>query len=76
MLVRLAENYWVLGKVIRANRDPSAVREEHLSVLAAIERGDADEAERRMREHIRAGRRAIELQMAEGRFAPQWVTEQ
>ena len=72
-LIRLAENYCVLGKIVRGNRDPYVVREEHLAILQAIEDGRGDDAERVMREHIRAGKRAIEEQLARGEFVPQWV---
>ena len=37
MLVRLAHNYRVLGKFVRANRDPKIIRDEHMSILKAIE---------------------------------------
>ncbi len=37
--------------------------------------GVGRETERRMREHIRAGKVAIEKQIAEGTFVPQWVRE-
>ncbi len=73
MLLRLADNYRVLGKVIRANRDPHAVREEHLGILKAIEEGKGEDAERLMREHIRAGKKAVEEQVAKGEFVPHWV---
>jgi len=73
MLMRLAENYWVLGKVVRASRDPEAVFEEHAAILKAIEDGRAEDAERLTREHVRAGREAIARQIAEGRFRPLWV---
>ncbi|MBN1555262.1 MAG: GntR family transcriptional regulator [Phycisphaerae bacterium] len=73
MLKRLADNYRVLGKVVRANRDPRAVWSEHMSILDAVEQGDSEQAEFRMRQHIRAGRLAIEKQIIEGSFVPQWV---
>lgn len=73
MLKRLADNYRVLGKVVRANRDPQTVRDEHMAILEAIERGDSQQAEERMRQHIHAGRLAIEKQVADGSFVPHWV---
>jgi DNA-binding GntR family transcriptional regulator len=73
MLKRLSSNYRVLGKVVRANRDPKTARDEHLAVLKAVEEGRADDAERLMREHIRAGKKAVEEQMAKGEFVPHWV---
>jgi len=73
MLIRLADNYGVLGKVIQLSRDPEAVRTEHRSVLRAIEGGRPDEAEQLMREHIRTGKRALEEEIARGRFVPRWL---
>jgi DNA-binding GntR family transcriptional regulator len=73
MLLRLADNYRVLGKVVRANREPNRVCEDHLAVLKAIEEGKSEEAERLMREHIRAGKVAIQEQAKKGDFVPQWV---
>ncbi len=73
MLERLTESYRVLGKVLRVDRSPRAVRDEHLGILKAIERNEPEEAERRMRRHIRAGKRVIERQAASGTFVPQWV---
>ena len=73
MLVRLAHNYRVLGKFVRANRDPKLIRDEHMGILNAIEEGRADDAERLMREHIEAARAAIERSMKSESFEPQWV---
>jgi len=73
MLIRLAENYRVLGKVIRVGRDPDAVRQEHLAILTAIEANHPREAEQLMREHIRAGRQAVQEQVKTGKFVPRWV---
>lgn len=75
MLQRLADNYRVLGKVVRANRDPQVVWNEHMAILEAIEQGDSDLAETRMRQHIRAARLAIEKQIADGSFVPHWIKE-
>lgn len=73
MLKRLADNYRVLGKIIRVNRDAAASRDEHLAILKAIELGHTDEAEHQVRKHIRAGKDALQQQVAEGEFVPQWV---
>ena len=73
MLIRLADNYRALGKFVRANRDPEVVRDEHLAILKAIDRGRAAEAERLMKEHVNAARMAVEASMASGKFEPQWV---
>jgi len=73
MLIRLADNYWVLGKVIRIGRDAKAVCKEHLAILEAIEANRADEAERLMREHIRVGKTMAAEQIKTGQFVPKWV---
>lgn len=73
MLVRLAENYRVLGKVVRTNRDAEKVRIEHLEILEAIEAGRADDAERLMRAHIQLARKAVEDAIGGGAFVPHWV---
>ena len=71
--MRLADNYRVLGKFVRANRDPQVVRDEHLAIIKSIERGRAAEAERLMREHVMAAKAAVEASLAKGVFEPQWV---
>jgi DNA-binding GntR family transcriptional regulator len=73
MLIRLADNYVVLGKVVRANRDPKETYQEHLAILQAIGNGQEDEAERVMRAHIRAGRELVQ-QLFEKGVVPDWVT--
>ena len=73
MLNRLAENYRVLGKFVQASRAPKIVREEHLAILSAIERGAADEAERLVREHVAAARLEVETKLASGKTKLQWV---
>ena len=74
MLIRLAENYRVLGKVIQMSRDPDAVRDEHLAILNAVEEGRPDDAERLMRTHIRIGKQALEEHIAQGKFVPRWLS--
>lgn len=73
MLIRIADNYRVLGKFVRANRDPEIVRDEHLAILKAIDRGRAAEAERLTCEHVAAARVAVEASLASGAFEAQWV---
>jgi len=73
MLIRLAENYRVLGKFVHANRAPKIVREEHLAILGAIERGAADDAERLVRAHVAAARVEVERKLASGRSELKWV---
>lgn len=73
MLIRLADNYRVLGKVVRANRDPQIVRDEHLAIVKAMEDGRTDDAESLMRQHIRAARQAVQGQLRDDTFVPHWV---
>lgn len=74
MLVRLSQNFWVLGKILRAGRNPRTVRNEHLSILKAIGLGEPEKAEQLMRKHIEAGKRLVEAGIRSRRFVPAWVT--
>ena len=60
MLIRLADNYRILGKIVRAERDIDIVRREHVAILRSIGDGYADQAERLMRQHVAAARVAVE----------------
>ncbi|HWP40099.1 MAG TPA: GntR family transcriptional regulator [Tepidisphaeraceae bacterium] len=73
MLIRLADNYRVLGKFVRADRDPGVVRDEHLAILRAIQDGRADDAERLVRQHVAAARLAVEKRYENSEFEPKWV---
>ncbi len=73
MLIRLADNYWVFGKVVRLGRPPRAVHKEHMAILRAIAANRAPDAERLMRDHIRLGREKLEQQVKSGKFVPVWV---
>jgi DNA-binding GntR family transcriptional regulator len=73
MLIRLVDNYRVLGKFVRADRDPSIVRDEHFAILQAIEDGRADDAERLIRQHVAAARLAVEKRMENSEFDPNWL---
>ena len=73
MLIRLADNYRLLGKVFQMSRDPQQVRTEHLAILQAIEEGRSNDAESLMRAHIRTAKQALEHQISEGKFAPNWL---
>lgn len=74
MLARLSDNFWVLGKIVRAGRDPATVRDEHLAILGAIAANRPEKAERLMRRHIQAGKRQVEAAIRRRRFVPAWVT--
>jgi DNA-binding GntR family transcriptional regulator len=66
MLIRLADNYRILGKIVRADRNIEMVRNEHLAILQRIQDGDADQAERLMREHVAAARVAVAERLNKG----------
>ncbi len=73
ILARLSENYWILGKVVRFDRNADDVRREHLNLLDAIEQRKPEEAERVAREHIAIARRMLEDRIRSGSFMPHWV---
>ena len=73
ILVRLTETYRILGMAVWAARDPKMVHAEHLRIVDAIESNQADEAEQLARQHVRDARGAIEKQVKEGTFVPNWV---
>jgi DNA-binding GntR family transcriptional regulator len=66
MLIRLADNYRILGKIVRADRNIHYVRDEHIAILQSIQNGDADQAERLMRQHVAAARIAVEARINRG----------
>lgn len=73
ILVRLAETYRILGMAVWAARDPKIVHAEHLRIVDAIESNQTDKAEQLARQHVRDARGAIEKQVKEGTFVPNWV---
>nr|MBA3777163.1 GntR family transcriptional regulator [Betaproteobacteria bacterium] len=73
MLIRLAENYRILGKFVRAQRDIETVRDEHLALLQSIADGQADRAETLVQQHVAAARAVVQAQMTSGEFVPRWV---
>ena len=73
ILVRLAETYRILGMAVWAARDPKIVHAEHLRIVDAIESNQAEEAEQLARRHVRDARGAIEKQVKDGTFIPNWV---
>lgn len=73
VLVRLIDACHALGMTVQASRPHGLIRREHLGIVAAIESGKGDEAERRAREHVSGAREAIRRQITEGTFVPKWV---
>jgi DNA-binding GntR family transcriptional regulator len=73
IVLRLAETYRVLGMTVRASREPQTINDEHLGIVDAIEKNDADEAERRARKHVQQAAQMIEAQARQGKFVPKWV---
>ncbi len=74
LLQRLTGNYWLLGMMVRAEREIETVYREHRSIVGAIQAGNAEDAESLARGHVRAGRRAVQQMIDEGRFKLHWVT--
>ena len=72
MLARLAENYRIFQKFVGGFGDLKRTHEEHDAIVRAIEANQPDEAERRMREHLRRGWMQIEHEIAAGTFEPHW----
>lgn len=72
MLIKIAENYEILNKFSRAKNNQSNPPDDHYLLLEPIRDNQPDEAERRMREHIRRGWRTIEKAIANG-LSLQWV---
>jgi DNA-binding GntR family transcriptional regulator len=75
VLSRLIEACHALGMTVQASRPHNVIRKEHLGIVAAIEAGDAEEAERRARAHVAGAREALRRQIIQGTFTPQWVLE-
>ena len=73
MLIRLADNYRILGKIVRADRPIEVVRDEHIAILESIQDGNADQAERLMRQHVAAARVAVEERLDKTGSAPPLV---
>ncbi|MBN1555145.1 MAG: GntR family transcriptional regulator [Phycisphaerae bacterium] len=73
MLIQLSECYQILGKVVKMNEQVPLSPETHYLIVESIRENRPDEAERRMREHIRSGRRDLERNIADGKFQLQWV---
>jgi DNA-binding GntR family transcriptional regulator len=73
MLIRLADNYRILGKFVHADRDIEAVRNEHLTILQKIQDGDCEQAEHLMRQHVAAARLTVEERLTRGEPVPPLV---
>jgi DNA-binding GntR family transcriptional regulator len=73
MVIRLAENYRFLRKMVWVASDPDSTRQSHLDILAAIESNDPDRAERLARSHVASGKQTIEQRIAAQVFLPHWV---
>src|SRR6185295_11569711 len=75
VLARLTEAYHVLGTVLTASRNHDDIKREHNDIVKAIEENKPDEAERVARIHVAGVRKAIEEQIAGGKFTPNWVID-
>ncbi|MBN1554801.1 MAG: GntR family transcriptional regulator [Phycisphaerae bacterium] len=72
MLIRISESYEILGKFTRTRDTRTQSPDMHYSLLEPIRDNQPDEAERRMREHIRRGWETVEKGIEDG-FPLQWV---
>jgi len=75
ILTNLTDSYQMLNMVVQVGRDHEQILQEHRAMVAAIEAGNAEEAERCARVHIAGARRAIAKLIDEGKFEPTWVLE-
>ncbi len=75
ILMNLTDSYQMLNMVVQVGRDHEQILHEHRAMVAAIEAGSAEEAERCARVHIAGARRAIGKLIDEGKFEPTWVLE-
>ena len=75
ILANLTDSYQMLNMVVQVGRDHEFIRQEHRSIVQAIEQGKPDEAERAARTHVAGARAAIQKLIAEGKFEPRWVLE-
>jgi DNA-binding GntR family transcriptional regulator len=75
VLVRLIDACHALGMTVQASRPHGVIRREHLGIIAAIESGKGDDAERRAREHVAGARDALKRQIDEGTFTARWVVD-
>lgn len=75
ILTNLTDSYQMLNMVVQVGRDHEFIRQEHRSLVAAIERGSPDDAEKAARTHVAGARAAIQKLISEGKFEPRWVLE-
>jgi len=75
VLVRLIEACHALGMTVQASRPHAVIRREHLGIVAAIDAGNAADAERLAREHVAGARGALQKQISQDNFTPHWVVE-
>ncbi len=75
MLIRLSENYALLRKIMKFNRDPKQVAGEHIAILQAIIENKSDKAEKLISEHIDAAKNELRQQIKKGIFKPKWIVQ-
>jgi DNA-binding GntR family transcriptional regulator len=75
ILSNLTDSYQMLNMVVQVGRDHEFIRQEHRKIVAAIEQGNPDEAEKAARAHVAGARAAIQKLIADGKFEPRWVLE-
>jgi DNA-binding GntR family transcriptional regulator len=73
-LLRITHSYRAYGKIIRINRAPNVVHDEHIAIVTAIQNSNADEAERVARLHLNAVKSYVkERLLTDVNFIPNWV---
>jgi DNA-binding GntR family transcriptional regulator len=73
MLIKISESFQILGKFFRTREPKESTPDLHYYLLEPIRNNQPDEAERRMRDHIRNGWREIEEKIADGTFEMHWI---
>jgi DNA-binding GntR family transcriptional regulator len=64
---------WGRGPTERVEEILAATHDEHIGILAAIRQNQPDQAEQRMRDHIRKVRLENEEKIRKGEFHPEWI---
>ena len=76
VLIRLTDSYRMLGMIVQVRWEHEQNRMEHLRIVEAIAENRPEDAERFAREHVANTRQAMQEQIIEGDFAPQWVADE
>jgi DNA-binding GntR family transcriptional regulator len=61
------------GEDTSAQAEPDTTFREHMAIIHAIEKGNPQDAEQRMRDHIVNSKHLIEERIKDGSFEPLWL---